>query len=226
MLLFYIHTSENALKLHWNACITICVKRNSVAVNGKPLDWFEVLDGVRQECLTIRLFNLYLDIIIKKNQDFDSGVNRGENVPSQHPLCRWHYTPSGIWQPVNPTNKLEGACSMWGIKWYILNKVPVEKSQQIRLTLWKISKAKQDWLPGQLGGWKCRLGPPWCHKILESQDIHQLLIFPIAIYGSESWTLREVEPHKLGVFKMSFPMSILGVTIMDKVKECPYQTEA
>ena len=99
-------------------------------------------------------------------------------MPSQHPLCRWHYTPNGIWQPVNPTNKLEGACSMWGIKWYILNKVPVEKSQQLRPSFVAVSLGgrwyqtpKQDWLPGQLGGWKCRLGPPWYHKILESHDL-------------------------------------------------------
>ena len=48
--------------------------------------------------------------------------------------------------------------------------------------------------------------------------IYQSLILPIAIYGSESWALRKADTQKLAVFEMRCLRTILGVSLMDKVK--------
>ena len=48
--------------------------------------------------------------------------------------------------------------------------------------------------------------------------IYKALILPIATYGAESWTLRKSDIHKLEVFEMRCLRSILGVHLMDKIR--------
>ena len=48
--------------------------------------------------------------------------------------------------------------------------------------------------------------------------IYQSLILPIATYGSESWALRKADCRKLEVFEMRCLRSILGVTLLDKIR--------
>ena len=55
----------------------------------------------------------------------------------------------------------------------------------------------------------------------DTRDIilNQVPVVPIAIFGPESLTLREVDPHKRNVFEIRYLIrSILGFTIMDKVR--------
>ena len=48
--------------------------------------------------------------------------------------------------------------------------------------------------------------------------IYKALILPIAIYGAESWTLRQADTRQLESFEMRCLRMILGVHLMDRVK--------
>ena len=48
--------------------------------------------------------------------------------------------------------------------------------------------------------------------------IYRALILPIAIYGAESWTLRQADKRQLNTFEMRCLRVILGVSLMDKIK--------
>ena len=48
--------------------------------------------------------------------------------------------------------------------------------------------------------------------------LYNALILPIAIYASETWTLLEVDKRKLEVFEMRCLRAILGVTILDRMR--------
>ena len=48
--------------------------------------------------------------------------------------------------------------------------------------------------------------------------IYKALILPIAIYGAESWTLRQADTRHLESFEMRCLRVILGVHLMDRVK--------
>ena len=45
-----------------------------------------------------------------------------------------------------------------------------------------------------------------------------ICIVPIAIYGAESWTLRQADTRQLESFEMRCLRVILGVRLMDRVK--------
>ena len=48
--------------------------------------------------------------------------------------------------------------------------------------------------------------------------LYNALILPIAIYASETWTLLDVDKRKLEVFEMRCLRAILGVTILDRMR--------
>ena len=48
--------------------------------------------------------------------------------------------------------------------------------------------------------------------------IYRALILPIAIYGAESWTLRQADKRQLDTFEMRCLRVILGVSLMDKIR--------
>ena len=48
--------------------------------------------------------------------------------------------------------------------------------------------------------------------------IYRALILPIATYGAESWTLRKTDLLKLEAFEMRCPRYILGVRLLDKIR--------
>ena len=48
--------------------------------------------------------------------------------------------------------------------------------------------------------------------------IYRALILPIAIYGAESWTLRQADKCQLDTFEMRCLRVILGVSLMDKIR--------
>ena len=63
-------------------------------------------------------------------------------------------------------------------------------------------------------------GSIWSNHSISRQlkvRIYQALILPIAIYGSESWTLRKSDCQKLEAFEMRCLRSILGVSLLDRM---------
>ena len=64
-------------------------------------------------------------------------------------------------------------------------------------------------------------GAIWSNQNINRQlkvRIYQSLILPIAIYGSESWALKKSDYQKLEAFEMRCLRTILGVSLMDKIK--------
>jgi len=49
-------------------------------------------------------------------------------------------------------------------------------------------------------------------------ESHILLIVPIALYGCQVWTLKKAEEKQLLVFEMAALRKILGIHIMDKIR--------
>ena len=50
------------------------------------------------------------------------------------------------------------------------------------------------------------------------ERIYRALILPIAIYGAESWTLRQADKRQLDTFEMRCLRVIFGVSLMDKIR--------
>ena len=136
------------------------------------------------------------------------------------------------------TNELENACSKWGMK---INpakcKIMTEDPRDIKLNQIPIDKVENfvflgSNVPSTENDVKRRIrlaasafgrlkGTIWSNQTITRQlkvRIYQSLILPIAIYGSESWALRKSDYQKLEVFEMRCLRTILGVSLMDKIK--------
>ncbi len=61
----------------------------------------------------------------------------------------------------------------------------------------------------------------WKNKNIKNETkmrLYRSLILPIALYGCEAWTLRSAEEKQLLVFEMAALRKILGVRIIDKMR--------
>ncbi len=61
----------------------------------------------------------------------------------------------------------------------------------------------------------------WKNKNIKNETkmrLYRSLILPIALYGCEAWTLRSAEEKQLLVFEMATLRKILGVRIIDKMR--------
>ena len=136
------------------------------------------------------------------------------------------------------TNELEKACSKWGMKInptkckimtaddrdITINGSPVDKvddfvflgsnvpsveadvKRRTRLAAWAFGRLKRTvWTNQDIS------------RLLKVR-IYKALILPIAIYGAESWTLRQADTRQLESFEMRCLRVILGVHLMDRVK--------
>ena len=54
--------------------------------------------------------------------------------------------------------------------------------------------------------------------------LYRALIQPIALYGCETWTLKQAEESKLHTFEMSALRKILGVSKLDKIRNVDIRT--
>jgi hypothetical protein len=133
------------------------------------------------------------------------------------------------------TDELERACAKWGMK---INptkcKIMSEDTRDITLNQSPIAKVNNFVFLGsnvpsveestRLAAWVfSRL---WSTIIWTNHDItrplkvriYQSLILPIATYGAESWVLRKSDCQKLEVFEMRCLRTILGVNLLDKIR--------
>ena len=187
-------------------------------VNGKITEWFEVQVGVRQGCLLSPcLFNVYLEFVMKEIQNLDSGLKMGNmrmnNIRYADDTTLVEMDLESLQQT---TNMLQEACARWGMKInptkcqvmsndtnnIVLDQAPIEKvdnfvflgsnvpsmeddvKRRVRLASWAFGRLKSN---------------IWSyHNITRPLKvrIYQALILPIAIYGSESWALRDKDRHR------------------------------
>ena len=136
------------------------------------------------------------------------------------------------------TNELEKACSRWGMK-INPSKCKIMSQDERHITLNDAIIDKVDDfvflgsnVPSVVADVKRRTRlAAWAfgrlkNAIWTNQDItrslkvriYRALILPIAIYGAESWTLRQADKRQLDTFEMRCLRVILGVSLMDKIR--------
>ena len=212
----------------------------AVMVNGKVTEWFDVIVGVRQGCLlSPSLFNLFLEFVMKDVQSLDSGIEMGNMHMNNIRYADDTTLVEMVFEKLQiSTNALEDACRKWGMKInptkckvmsgdprdITLDSTPIDKvnsfvflgsnvptveddvKRRTRLAAWSFGRLKNT---------------IWSnHDISRSLKvrIYRALILPIATYGSESWTLRKADQCKLESFEMRCLRSILGVRLLDKIR--------
>ena len=131
------------------------------------------------------------------------------------------------------TNELEKACSKWGMKInptkckimtddnrdITINGCPVDNFVFLGSNVPSVDVKRRTGLAAWAFGRLKR-------TVLTNQDIsrslkvriYKALILPIAFYAAESWTLRQTDTRQLESFEMRCLRVILGVHLMDRVK--------
>ena len=212
----------------------------AVVINGKITDWFQVVTGVRQGCLlSPSLFNLFLEFVMKDLRNLDNGIQMGEMSINNIRYADDTTLVDLVFDKLQiSTNELEKACSKWGMKInpkkckvmtadnrdITINGSPVDKvddfvflgsnvpsveadvKRRTRLAAWSFGRLKRT---------------VWTNQDISRSlkvRIYKALILPIAIYGAESWTLRQADTRHLESFEMRCLRVILGVHLMDRVK--------
>ena len=136
-----------------------------------------------------------------------------------------------------PQNELEKACGRWGMKINPKCKIMSQDERHITLNDAIIDKVHDlvflgSNVPSVVADVKRRTRlAAWAfgklkNAIWTNQDItrslkvriYRALILPIAIYGAESWTLRQADKRQLDTFEMRCLRVILGVSLMDKIR--------
>ena len=212
----------------------------SVMVNGKISDWFDVLIGVRQGCLlSPGLFNLFLEFVMEDVKKLEGGLKMGNmninniRYADDTTLLELVFDKLQV-----STDTLEKACRKWGMK-INASKCRIMTEDQRDITLNDTSIDKVDSfvflgsvVPSVENDVKRRISlAAWSFgrlkgNIWSNQDIprslkiriYKSLILPIALYGAETWTLRKVDQDRLAVFEMRCLRTILGVHLLDRIR--------
>ena len=206
----------------------------------KITDWFQVVTGVRQGCLlSPSLFNLFLEFVMKDLRNLDNGIQMGEMSINNIRYADDTTLVDLVFDKLQiSTNELDKACSKWGMKInpqkckimsadnrdITINGSPVDKvddfvflgsnapsveadvKRRTRLAAWAFGRLKRT---------------VWTNQDISRSlkvRIYKALILPIAIYGTESWTLRQTGTRKLESFEMRCLQVVLGVHLLDRVK--------
>ena len=212
----------------------------SVMVNGKITEWFDVRVGVRQGCLlSPSLFNLFLEFVMSDVQKLGSGVQMGNMHVNNIRYADDTTLMELMFEKLQlSTDTLERACRKWGMKINATKcQVMTEDQRDIKLQDTIIDKAKKFTFLGSvvpsveedvrrrisLAAWAFgRLK----NTIWDNQNItrslkvriYKSLILPIALYGAETWTLRQADESRLQAFEMRCLRTIAGVHILDKIR--------
>jgi hypothetical protein len=212
----------------------------AVVINGKLTEWFSVSVGVRQGCLlSPTLFNIFLEFVMKEIASLNANLELSDTTCIDVRYADDTTLLSVIFQKLLlSTKELEEACKKWGMKvngpkCKILS--PSEESIQIDGT--DIDHVSEfvflgSVVPDTSSDVKRRIALASSafgrlrDKIWSRSDVsihlkvrlYNALIRPIAIYASETWTLLELDKRKLEVFEMRCLRAILGITILDRMR--------
>ena len=212
----------------------------AVVINGRITEWFKVEVGVRQGCLlSPTLFNIFLEFVmnevvsakheLKLNNDLATNIRYADDTT----------LISAIFEKMQmSTKELENACKKFGMKingskckilspcndeinidgsavehvgeFVFLGSVVPDTSRDVQRRLSLASQA--------FGRLKNNI---WSRKDISKAlkaRLYRALIIPIATYAAETWALKVVDMQKLHVWEMRCLRSILGVNILNKIK--------
>ena len=197
------------------------------------MDWFQIGKGVHQGCiLSLCLFNLYAEYIMKCTahaglEEAQTGIKiarrNSNNLRYADDTTLMAESEEGLKSLLMKVKESEKA----GLKLNI-QKMKIIASGPI--TSWKIDgetvETVTDFI---LGGSKLTADGDFSHEVkthlflgrkamtdldnvLKSRDITlptkvclvKAMVFPIAMYGCESWTIKKAERHRIDAFKLWF----------------------
>ena len=212
----------------------------SVTVNGNMTNWFKVHTGVRQGCLLSPcLFNLFLEFVMKDIRNLDGGIQMGDVHINNIRYADDTTLMDLVFEKLqHTTTQLEMSCSRWGMKInptkckvmssdtrdITINNTVAEKVDEFVFLGSSVPSVEADvkrrtrlasWAFGRLKN------TIWSNQGISRSlkiRIYKALILPIATYGSETWTLRQADKYRLETFEMRCLRIILGVRLMDKVR--------
>ena len=195
---------------------------------------------MRHGCLlSPSLFNLFLEFVMKGLRNLDNGIQMGEMSINNIRYADDTTLVDLVFDKLQiSTNELEKACSKWGMKInptkckimtadnrdITINGSPVDKVDDFVFLGSNVPSVEADVKRHtRLAAWAFgRLKRTLCTNQDISRSlkvrIYKALILPIAIYGAESWTLRQADTRQLESFEMRCLRIILGVHLMDLVK--------
>ena len=210
----------------------------AVVIDGQLTDWFCVKIGLRQGCLlSPTLFNIFLEFVMKELKDLNASLQLNNNLSIDIRYADDTTLLSTVFGKLSlSTSQLEAACKKWGMK---INgakcKIISPASDNITIDDQVVEKVKEfvflgSVVPDCSADVKRRIAlassafgrlrkTVWNNRIISKElkaRLYKALILPIAIYASETWTLRYEDTCKLETFEMRCLRAILGVTLRDR----------
>ena len=212
----------------------------AVMIEGSISKWFRVDVGVRQGCLLSPvLFNVFLEFVMMELHSLDRALTYADDMSMDVRYADDTTLLSAMFEKLQlSTTELEVACARWGMRINVDKcKVLSENDGQVYIAGAAVEKVNNfvflgSVVPGTSGDVKRRVAlassafgrlrkSVWSRREVSLRlkvRIFECLINPIAIYASESWTLRAEDNRELLVFEMRCLRSILGVTRLDRLR--------
>ena len=212
----------------------------AVVINGHITNWFIVSVGVRQGCLlSPTLFNVFLKFVMDEVKSLQNTLLLDGNISIDIRYADDTALLAAIFDKLSlSTSELEASCCKWGMK---VNpskcKIISSDPNEIRIDGKNVEKVDDfiflgSVIPGTSADVKRRIGLAmsafgrlrskfWSNKGISLQlkvRMYRSLIVPIAIYASETWTLRADDERRLLSFEMKCLRCILGVSLRDRYR--------
>ena len=205
------------------------VQEATVRTGHKTTDWFQIGKGVQQVCtLSPCLFNLYAQYIMcHAGVGWLTGWNQDCHKTHQQPqLCRWYHSNGRKWretkEPLDKSQRGEGK------SWLKTQHLKTKIMASCPIASQKIDRKKVETLTDFIFlGYKItvdgdssneikrhlllgRKAMTTRDKVLKSKDttllakVHlvKAMVFPVVMYGCESWTIKKAEHWRIDAFKL------------------------
>lgn len=212
----------------------------AVVIDGTITDWFAVEVGVRQGCiLSPVLFNIFLEFVMDEVNSLQE-LHLNNNMVSDIRYADDTTLVSVIFDKLKiSTDELEKACSKWGLKINAskCKTLTPELNDDVFINGEVVEKMESfvflgSCIPGTTEDVKRRIALAssafgrlkknvWARRDLSLKikvRLYNSLILPIAIYASETWTLKSEDTHRLLVFENDCLRAMLGKTRLDRCK--------
>ena len=211
----------------------------AVVIDGQITEWFKVEIGLRQGCLLSPvMFNIFLEFVTKELKATERQLKYSENISVDIRYADDTTLLAAVFEKLKlSTSQLEKACKKWGMKingakckilspcqdrididseivehvteFVFLGSIVPETAADVKRRIALASTAFGRLLP-----------TIWSKRSISKSlkvRLYKALILPIAMYASETWTLKARDSRKLESFEMRCLRTILGVSRRDRI---------
>ena len=212
----------------------------TVMIDKNLTEWFRVEVGVRQGCiLSPTLFNIFLEFVMDGISNLQPQLQLDHSLSTDIRYADDTTLITHIFDKLKmSTKELENACKKWGLKVNPLKcKVMTQETDDIQIDNNTVDKVDHfvflgSDVPNTSDDVKRRIAIAssafgrlkekiWSRKDVPNRiktRLYYALIVPIAIYASETWTLKAEDSRKLNVFENNCLRAMAGKSIRDRIK--------